>query len=142
MNKFRNAIEEGKFAARALRHFYKCYRKWRDANPDEDVVYVYVGHPDMAAAIVKQSALWQRFAEWEKANSRTDLEPTENIQSHAARDLAATQAAVDAVNAANRRNPDPRKFTPVVVGPGNVRCACAACTASRATREESKAYDA
>lgn len=109
MNKFRNAIEEGKFAARVARQFFRSYRKWRDSNPDEDVVYVYVGHPDMAATIVRQSPLWQRFAELE---ANMDVQRAAAAMADRARDLV------------------------------NVRCNCAACTASRATREESKAYDA
>lgn len=129
MNKFRNAIEEGKFAARIARQFFRAYRKWRDANPDADVAYVYVGHPDMGAAIAQQSPLWQRFERWEQ---------------------------IERAQAASRstwRNPpyvspldDKRDATAAVhaVAPllRPAECDCAACTASRATREESKAYDA
>lgn len=119
MNKFRNAIEEGKFAARVARQFFRSYRKWRDANPDEDVVYVYVGHPDMAATIVRQSPLWQRFAAWER---QRDHWRERDEQSNAEKVQAAIHRAAPLLRPA--------------------QCDCAACTASRATREESKAYDA
>lgn len=121
MNKFRNALEEGKFAARIARQFFRAYRRWRDANPDEDVVYVYVGHPDMAAAIVKQSALWQRFAAWEQSQ--------------------AVKASVEALDGNTRVVGAPNSWAEGPPGRVDV-CNCAACTASRATREESKAYDA
>lgn len=116
-SKFRNALEEGKFAARIARQFFRAYRKWRDANPDADVVYVYVGHPDMGAAIAQQSPLWQRFAEWEA--SRKGITP--------AWDPPPQRGPFDRTEGAIRRTG---------------HCDCAACTASRATREESKAYDA
>lgn len=123
MNKFRNAIEEGKFAARVARQFFRSYRKWRDANPDEDVVYVYVGHPDMAATIVKQSPLWQQYAKWERLQTQAT-----------AFDAGAMspQTVYDNIRAAQAGHPRLR----------TVECDCAACTASRATREESKPYDA
>jgi len=123
-DKFRKAVDDGKFAARVARQFFRSYRKWRDANPDEEVVYVYVGHPDMAATIVRQSPLWQRFAEWEKRQRDADVMfGRQNIESQAARDATA---------AVHRVAPLLRP----------AQCDCAACTASRATREESKAYDA
>jgi len=103
-------IDEDEFEAGALQQFLRAWRNWRKDNPDAEVVYVYVGHPDMAAAIVRQSPLWQRFAEWEKRGGPNDFSQL------------------------GGKYHSTMKFVPP--------CDCAACTASRATREESKAYDA
>lgn len=140
MNKLRNAIEEGKFAARIARQFFRAYRKWRDANPDEDVVYVYVGHPDMGAAIAQQSPLWQRFAAWEQEQDMTAMPMSlfSRDESKPSKWDSLTHAEKEARYDAAHKLLDKRATTL----PRIAQCDCAACTASRATREESKAYDA
>lgn len=105
-------IDEKDFEARALQQFLDGWRRWRAESPEKYEVMVYVGSPEQLHKMLGKLPLVARTRE--------------NILSEAVHDQMA-------------REP---KFQPRLVQPGVVQCDCAACTASRATREESKAYDA
>jgi hypothetical protein len=115
MSKLREAIKEARHTVNVCMLFWRKYTEWRDAHRDHTAVFIHVGDPDIVQALIKRSPRWQEFVKFEKQ-------------------LAATHDAVDGVMAAARKIfPEP-SFKPRVVGPDNVVCDCAACTASKATR--------
>jgi hypothetical protein len=61
LNKLRAYRKEYKFARDVTKRFYSLFRQWRSEHPDDNIVYIYVGAPEMAETMIRRSPLWQKF---------------------------------------------------------------------------------